>query len=138
MAEGTGLIKRFYTEVIEGGNLDRIDELVVDDVLDHEEGLPGQPPGREGVHFYVTAMRAAFPDLKVKTSGPALADGNLEAMHVVLTGTHQGDMAGIAPTGRSVEFGGIDIIRVEGGKVAEHWGVTDTLTLMQQIGAVPQ
>jgi predicted ester cyclase len=83
MAGGNGLIKRFYDEVLTGGNL-------------------------------------------------------LEAAHVTLTGTHQGDFAGIPATGKSVEFSGIDIVRVQDGKVAEHWGSTDTLSLMQQIGAVPK
>ena len=138
MAGGQGLIKRFYDEVLTGGNLSLIDELVTDDVVDHEEGFPGQPPGKEGVKFYVNAIRTAFPDLAVKTSEPALADGNLEAVHTVLTGTHQGDFAGVPASGKSVEFSGIDIIRVEDGKVAEHWGSTDTLSLMQQIGAVPK
>ena len=43
---------------------------------------------------------------------------------------------GVGPTGRSVEFSGVDIIRVEAGKDAEHWGAMDTMTLMQQIGAI--
>jgi predicted ester cyclase len=137
MAEGAGLIRRFYTEILVGGNLDLVDELATDDYLDHEEALPGQPPGKDGVRFFITTVRAAFPDIKVKTMEPYLADGNMEACHVVLTGTHQGEMAGVAPTGNSVEFGGTDIIRVEGGKVAEHWGTTDNLRLMQQIGALP-
>ncbi|UKA63746.1 ester cyclase [Arthrobacter sp. FW306-04-A] len=138
MADGTGLIGRFYKEIIEGGNLDLIDELAMEDLVDHEEALPGQPPGRDGVRFFVTAIREAFPDIKVKMIEPWLADGNLEACHVILTGTHSGDMAGVPASGNSVEFGGTDIIRVEDGKVAEHWGSTDTLSLMQQIGAIPQ
>ena len=85
-----------------------------------------------------TAIRAAFQDIKVKTMEPWLTDGNLEACHVILTGTHRGDMAGVPASGNSVEFGGTDIIRVEDGKVAEHWGSTDTMSLMQQIGAIPQ
>ena len=137
MSDGSGIMQRFYQEVLVGGNVALVDELIADDFVDHEEPFPGQPPGKEGVVFYINAIRSAFPDLKVKTSEPALADGNLEALHGVLTGSHQGDFVGIAPTGRNVEFAGIDIIRVQDGKVAEHWGVTDTLTLMQQIGAVP-
>ena len=138
MAGGPGLIKRFYDEVLVGGNLSLIDELVMDDVVDHEEGFPGQPPGKEGVRFYVNTIRTAFPDLSVKTVEPALAEGDLEAAHSILTGTHQGDFAGSPPSGNSVEFSGVDIIRVVDGKVAEHWGSTDTLSLMQQIGAVPR
>jgi hypothetical protein len=62
MTEGTGLIKRFWDDVIENGELGLIDELTTEHIVDHEEGLPGQPSGREGVKFFVNAMREAFPD----------------------------------------------------------------------------
>ncbi|MDQ0822503.1 steroid delta-isomerase-like uncharacterized protein [Arthrobacter sp. V4I6] len=137
MPDGNGLIKRFYTEVLEGGDLTLIDELVSDDFVAHDP-LPGQPPTKDGLRFFVNTMRAAFPDLRATTTEPALTEGNLEARYVVLTGTHQGELMGVAPTGRSVEFSGIDIIRVDDGKVVEHWGATDTFTLMQQIGALPK
>jgi steroid delta-isomerase-like uncharacterized protein len=138
MSDGAGLIKRFYTEVIEGGNLALIDELSTKDFVDHEEGFPGQPPGKEGVRFFVNAIRAAFPDIKVKTIEPSLAEGDMEACHVILTGTHGGEMAGIPTTGKTVEVSTTDSIRVVDGKVAEHWGTTDNLRLMQQIGAIPE
>ncbi len=138
MAEGTGLLRRFYEEVLGDGNLALVDELTADGFVDHEEGLPGQPPGKEGVKFFINGMREAFPDIRPKTIEPTLADGNLEAARVVLTGTHQGELMGVAPTDRSVEIETIDIIRVDDGKVAEHWGLTDVMGLMQQLGAVPE
>ena len=138
MAEGTGLIRRFYEDVIGKGQLDLVDTLTTEDIIDHEEGIPGQPPGREGIKFFVSAFREAFPDIRPKTVGPTMVDGNLEAAHVVLTGTHNGDLMGVAATGKTVEFGSIDMIRVEDGKVAEHWGVTDAMSLMQQVGALPE
>ena len=138
MADGTGLIKRFWDEVIAGGDLTLIDELTAEDLVDHEEGLPGQPPGREGVKFFVSAMREAFPDIKPKTVEPTLADGDLEAARTILTGTHKGELMGVAATDKRVEFESVDIIRVTDGKVAEHWGVTDVMSLMQQLGAVPE
>ena len=134
---GTGLIQRFYDEVIGKGNLDLIDELATDGIVDHEEGLPGQPSGKEGVRFFVTAMREGFPDLRAKESEPTLAEGDLESARTILTGTHQGEFMGVAATGKTVEVESIDIIRLEDGRVAEHWGVTDTMSLMQQIGAIP-
>jgi predicted ester cyclase len=137
MADGTGLIKRFYEEVLAGGNLDLIDELTADELTDHEEGMPGQPAGREGVHFFINALRAAFPDIRPTSVEPTLADGDLEAARTVLTGTHTGELMGVAPTDKTVEFESIDIIRVQDGKVVEHWGVTDVMSLMQQLGAVP-
>ena len=138
MTEGTGLIKRFYEDVIGGGQINLVDELTTDDLIDHEEGLPGQPTGREGVKFFISAMREAFPDIRVETVEPTMVDGNLEAARVVLTGTHKGGLMGVAATNRTVEIESIDIIRIEDGKVAEHWGVTDTMSLMQQLGALPE
>ncbi|KRE78247.1 ester cyclase [Arthrobacter sp. Soil763] len=137
MSEGIGLLERFYKDVMENGNLALVDELATENYVEHEEGMPGQPDGREGLRFFVNAMRSAFPDIKVKAIDSSMSTGNMEACHVVLTGTHRGDMAGIPATGKSVEFDATDILRVEDGKAAEHWGTTDNLTLMRQIGAVP-
>lgn len=138
MSEGTGLIRRFYEDVIGNGELELVDQLTTEGIVDHEEGMPGQPPGREGVKFFVGAMREAFPDIGVKSIEPMLADGDLEAARSVLTGTHRGELMGVAATGRTVEIESVDIIRIEDGKVAEHWGVTDTMSLMQQLGAIPE
>jgi steroid delta-isomerase-like uncharacterized protein len=138
MAEGSGLIRRFYDDVVGNGEVNLIDELTTDDLVDHEEGLPGQPSGREGVKFFVNTFREAFPDVSTRTVGPTLVDGELEAARVVVTGTHKGEFLGVPPTDKAVEIEGIDIIRVEDGKVAEHWGVTDTMGLMQQLGALPE
>lgn len=136
MAGGSGLIERFYREVMEGGNLDLVDELGSENYTEHEEPMPGQPSGLEGIKYYVNTFRSAFPDIKAKAIEPTIVDGDLEAARVVLTGTHQGELMGTAPTGNTVEFSGIDIIRVQDAKVAEHWGATDMLKLLQQIGAV--
>jgi steroid delta-isomerase-like uncharacterized protein len=137
-ADGTGLIKRFYDDVIGKGEVDLIDELTTDDLVDHEEGLPGQPPGREGVRFFAKTIHDAFSDFRVKTMEPTLVDGNLEAARSIVTGTHTGAFLGVAATDKAVEFESIDIIRIDDGKVAEHWGVTDVTSLMQQLGALPE
>jgi predicted ester cyclase len=138
MAEGSGLIRRFYNDVLGKGELNLVDELTTEDVVDHEEGFPGQPPGREGIKFFVNTMRSAFPDISISSIGPMLVEGELEAARVVVTATHKGEFLGVAPTDKAVEVEGIDIIRVEDGKVAEHWGVTDAMGLMQQLGALPE
>jgi steroid delta-isomerase-like uncharacterized protein len=136
MAEGAGLIQEFYDEMMTNGNLDKIDDLVTDDVVDHEEGMPGQPEGKDGVRFFVSTMREAFSDIKA-TVGQSLEDGNLAAAQVTITGKHTGEFMGVPATDKSFEIECIDIIRIEDGKCAEHWGVTDNMALMQQIGAVP-
>jgi steroid delta-isomerase-like uncharacterized protein len=136
MAEGVELIQAFYDEMLGSGNLDRIDEFVTDDVVDHEEGLPGQPEGKDGVIFFVNAMRGAFSDIKA-TIGPSVEGGDMASAQVTITGKHTGEFMGVPATDKSFEIEAMDIIRIEDGKCAEHWGVTDNMALMQQIGAVP-
>jgi steroid delta-isomerase-like uncharacterized protein len=137
MAEGVELIQRFYDEMLGEGNLDKLDELVTDDVVEHEQGLPGQPEGKEGVVFFVNTLRGAFSDIKA-TIDQSLASGDLVCAHVTLTGKHTGDWMGVPASDKSFEIESIDIVRVEDGKCAEHWGVTDNMALMVQIGALPE
>ena len=137
MAEGVELIQAFYDEMLGEGNLDKIDEYVTDDVVDHEQGLPGQPEGKEGVAFFVNAMRSAFSDIKA-TTDQAIESGDLACARVTITGKHTGDWMGVPASDKSFEIQSIDIIRIEDGKCAEHWGVTDNMGLMVQIGALPE
>ena len=137
MAEGAALIQEFYDEVLSKGNIDALDDLVTDDVVDHEQGLPGQPDGKEGVRFFAKAMREAFSDLKANV-GTAVESGDMASAEVTLTGRHTGEFMGIPATDKSFEIHSIDIVRFEDGKCAEHWGVTDNMALMQQIGAIPE
>ena len=137
MAEGVELIERFYNEMLGEGDLSKLDELVTDDVVDHEEGLPGQPEGKEGVIFFVNALRSAFSEIKA-TVGQSLESGDLASAQVTITGKHTGEWMGVPASDKSFEIKAIDIIRVEDGKCAEHWGVTDNMALMMQIGAIPE
>jgi steroid delta-isomerase-like uncharacterized protein len=136
MAEGVEMIQRFYDELLTDGDLSKLDELVTDDVVDHEQGMPGQPEGKDGVVFFVNAMRDAFSDLKA-TVGASCEGGDMACADVTISGTHTGDFMGIPATNKSFEVECMDMIRIEDGKCAEHWGVTDMMSLMQQIGAVP-
>jgi steroid delta-isomerase-like uncharacterized protein len=136
MAEGAALIQEFYDEMLTEGNLDKMDDYVTDDVVDHEEGMPGQPEGKEGVAFFINAMRDAFSDLKA-TSEVTLESGDLACARCTITGKHSGEFAGVPATDKPIEIETIDIIRIEDGKCAEHWGITDMTAVMEQIGAVP-
>jgi steroid delta-isomerase-like uncharacterized protein len=137
MADNAALIQEFYDEMLTNGNLDRLDDFVTDDVVDHEQGLPGQPEGKEGVRFFITTMREAFSDLK-GTMGPSVESGDMAAAEVTITGRHTGEFMGVPPTDKSFEIKCMDLVRIVDGKCAEHWGVTDNLALMMQIGAIPE
>ena len=136
MAEGVELIQRFYDELLTEGNMDALDDLVGDDVVDHEQGMPGQPEGKEGVRFFVERMRESFSDIKA-TVGVSVETGDMASAELTISGKHTGDFFGVPATDKSFEIECIDIIRFEDGRCLEHWGVTDMMSLMQQIGAVP-
>ena len=97
---------------------------------------PGLPPTREGNEMFATAFRQAFPDYQV-TIHDVIGEGDKVVTRKTFAGTHAGDWMGVPASGRKISFGGIDIVRIADGKVVEHWGEFDMLTLLQQIGALP-
>ncbi|MFN8174433.1 MAG: ester cyclase [Solirubrobacteraceae bacterium] len=129
------LTRRFYAEV-SAGNVAVVDELLADDFAEHEELPGGLPRSREGVRQLFTMIRSAFPDCRMEPH-EVLEDGDLVCARVTLTGTHEGDFAGIPPTGKRIEVQMIDILRVRDGKATEHWGTIDEMALMRQLGVIP-
>ncbi len=129
-------IRRFYEEVVEKGNLDVIDELCTPDFVEHEQ-VPGvEGEGTEVVRQFFTIWRNAFPDTRVEVHH-ILVDGDMAAVHCTFAATHTGDWMGMPPTGKQFRMPLFDLLRFEGGKAAEHWGVADVAGMMQQLGAMP-
>jgi steroid delta-isomerase-like uncharacterized protein len=115
-------------------NLDLLDEVYAADFVWHEpdQDIQGSEEARQFINMY----KSAFPDLRV-TVEDVLAEGDQAVTRWTIRGTHRGDLMGTAPTERKIEFKGISIHRIEGGKIVEEWNGYDTLGVMQQIGAVP-
>ena len=129
------LTRRFYDEV-NAGNLGVIDELIADDFVDHEE-FPGIEPNKEGVRQFFAMFRSAFPDMRMETH-EMLADGDLVSVRATCTGTHQGEFMGMPPSGKRIEVELFDMLRIRDGQATEHWGLLDVMTMMQQLGAIPE
>ncbi len=132
--ENKALVRRFIDEVINKGDLSVIDELTSPSVVDHS-APPGLPSGPEGIKQMLTMFRTAFPDLN-GTLEDLIAEGDRVAVRYTTRGTHQGDFMGIAATGKQIAIEGIEIDRIQDGKVVEHWESMDMMGLMQQLGAV--
>jgi len=129
------LMREIYG-VIASGDADRADELMAEDLIEHEDQPPGSPQGHEGFKDFVRRINAGFPDLECHVEDMTADDDKVWA-RARLTGTHQGEFMGVPATGSRVEFQVIDIARFENGKGVEHWGVSDAMSLMMQIGAIP-
>ncbi|MGH7601513.1 MAG: ester cyclase, partial [bacterium] len=81
-------------------------------------------------------FRTAFPDLQV-TVEDIIAKGDKVWVYTTMRGTNKGEFMGMPATGKKIEVKGIDIVRFVNGKAVEHWGVSDDLTMMQQLGMIP-
>jgi steroid delta-isomerase-like uncharacterized protein len=128
-------MKKIYTEVVNKGNIDLMDELCQKDFVEHE-ALPGVESNLAGVKQFFKMYRAAFPDLKF-TVEQMIAKDDKVVTYITITGTQKGEFMGTPASGKKINLNGVDIIRFVDGKAAEHWGVTDTMTMMHQIGAIP-
>jgi steroid delta-isomerase-like uncharacterized protein len=133
--DAKSLVRQFY-DAVGAGNFSVIDELVADDFVDREV-FPGLEANREGVKQFFAMVRSAFPDLGMEVR-EMLADDDLVAVRVIATGTHEGEFMGMSSSGRRIEVQVFDIFRIRDGQVTEHWGLMDAMTMMQQLGGVPE
>lgn len=131
----TATVRRLY-DLISAGDIDGFAALMADDFVEHEE-LPGLASTKEGVLTFFRMWRTAFPDMRMDVQD-ILASGNKVVARVRFTGTHRGEFLGMPATGKRVDVQLIDIMRLgDDGLGHEHWGVMDSLAMMQQLGAVP-
>jgi steroid delta-isomerase-like uncharacterized protein len=125
--ENKDIVRRVY-EIISTGDFDRAVEIVDREVPDNEL-RSGDPPAKliETFKEIFSEAREAFPDMRV-TVEKVIAEGDTVAARVTMRGTHRGEFQGIPPTGKRVEVRAIDMFRIEGGKIVEHWGHGDDPT----------
>jgi predicted ester cyclase len=128
------LIRRFYEDVLVGGDIDALDEIATADYQEHDP-LPGQGAGLQGLKDRVTMLREG---LAVRfTIEDVIESGDKLVVRWTNSGTHVGEFLGIPPTNKSFSVAGIDIYRLVDGKLAEHWHVIDQLAMLQQLGLIP-
>jgi steroid delta-isomerase-like uncharacterized protein len=130
-------VRRFVDEAFNQGDFGVIDELYADRFMTHEPGTPEAERTLDDVKQFVSAYRSAFPDGR-STFDEAIVQGDRLAYRWTFRGTHDGDLLGIAPTGRQADIWGVTFLRFENGKVAEQWNGWDMLGLMQQLGVAPE
>ena len=128
------VVRRFVDEYQTAAKQESFVELLHPDVVDRSRPA-GIAEGSEGVRQQFEAFRAAFPDFRAVIHDQ-IAEGDKVVTRKVFHGTHRGELMGIPPTGREVQIEVIDIVRVDGGRIVEHWNVVDRLGLLQQLGAL--
>lgn len=132
--ENKTLYRRWFEEVVTGGNLGLVDQLLAENYVLHFPGMP-RPIDRTGHKQLVLMFRTAFPDW-VETVDDVIGEGDKVVIRVTGTGTHWAEFQGVRPTGNAVKATGVGIGRIAGGRIAEAWGFYDALGMMQQLGVL--
>jgi steroid delta-isomerase-like uncharacterized protein len=130
------ITERLFEEVFNHGRLDLIDELVAGDAIEHEVLPIATGEMRTDLRAWLTALRHAFPDYHVDLED-VIVEGDKVVTRARITGTNTGPLLGMPPTGRPICIDAIDILRIDDGRVVEHWGIADGQTMVRQLGLPP-
>jgi hypothetical protein len=115
------------------GNFDSLHSIITPDYVLHPEDVRGP----DGLAELVQGYRNALSDLSV-TIEHQFTEGDYVATRTTIRGRHEGDLMGAPASGRQVEFSGLTISRCRDGKIEEEWELVDTVTLLRQVGALPE
>jgi steroid delta-isomerase-like uncharacterized protein len=129
------LVRRYYGELWNRWNLELADVIIAAD-LTFRGSLAVTVQGRDGFKEYMALVRGAFPDFH-NTIEELVAEGDRVVARLRYRGTHQGDLFGLAPTGKKVSYAGTAFFRIHNGMIADGWVLGDTLCLLRQLGALP-
>ena len=127
--------RRIFEEVWNEKKLGVIDELITADYVHHDPQSPSVESGIEGYRQFVNFYLSAFPDLRFNIEDE-ISEGDTVVTRWTITGSHNGDLPGLARTGKPISLTGITIGRLSDGKFVESWNNWDALGMMQQLGAV--
>ena len=116
------------------GDVSVFDTYTSPDFVEHQHGF--DPPNVEGVKKGIQSLHKAFPDFSL-TIEDLVIDRDKVWGRMIGKGTHKGQFGPMFPTGKKFEITVIDIGRFKDGKLIEHWGVPDRLSLMEQLGMKP-
>lgn len=139
--ENKEIVRRYYEEAFNEGRTELLEELIGEDVVNHdpisdETLTPEEARGFNGFVHHVEAARGAFPDATV-TIEDMIAEDDTVLVRFTFEGTNEGSFAGFEPTNERVETSNMVLMRLEDGKIVERWEESDNLDFLQQLGIAP-
>lgn len=133
MARNKDIVRRMSGEVYSQGKTEVLDEICAEGYVNHDP--LGGDMSKEEEKALIASYRHAFPDFEVKVLRTFEEEG-YACVHWRAGGTHEGELMDVEPTGRYSSVEGIDIARIDGGKIHEVWRSFDTLQFMRNIGVI--
>ena len=128
------LIRSYIEEVVNTGNVELMEKFISPDYVEVHEGKRYEV-GIQGAKDHIVGVRETYPDLTL-TVDQQIAEGDWVATCITAKGTHKGSWLGMKPTGKQVSFTGVNIEKIENGKITEHGGAANLLLQLLEIGAV--
>lgn len=130
------VVCRFVEEVVRKGNLDLVPEIFAPDYVAHDPANPTRRGGHEGARELVAMLHAGLRDIAYAVE-QMIAEGDQVWYRFTLSGLHdKGPFMGVPPTGRRIVVGGVDLLRLSGGKIVESWSYADALGMLIQLGVI--
>jgi predicted ester cyclase len=120
-------------ELVATHDFDRFGEFFAEHIVDHDPG-DGQGEGLEGTKQYWRSLLESFPDFALAPEVVLADDDDNLTLVLRVSGTHQGEFMGHAPTGRRFDVRALQVARFEDGLMVERWGCTDILGILTQLG----
>lgn len=128
--------RRTWEEIFPACDVEALAEVVASDVVAHG-ARPDEPPGFEGVKRTMLWLGQVFSDQRWEIH-QVIGEGDTAVVHATHHARHTGELMGIPPTNREVSYDYVHILKFRDGKAVEHWGVHDDMTLMRQLGVLPE
>lgn len=135
MSDTKSIARRTWEEIFPACDVEALAEVVAPDMVAHG-ARPGEPSGFEGVKQTMLWLGRVFSDQRWEIH-QVIGELDRVVVHCTHHGRHTGDLMGIAPTNREVAYDYVHILRFRDGRAIEHWSVRDDMTLMRQLGALP-
>jgi steroid delta-isomerase-like uncharacterized protein len=135
-SENKTIVRRLIEESWKG-DLSVVDELIDRNYVGHDPSIPEPLRGPDGFKEFVSTFHAAYSDARIAVD-EQIAEGDKVVTRWTGRGTHDGDLMGVAPTGKQVTVSGLTLSRLANGKVVEEYTNWDTFGMMQQLGVVPE
>jgi steroid delta-isomerase-like uncharacterized protein len=134
------LVDTFIQELFSKGDLGAVDRYLHPDFVDHDppfaDGPAGASAGAEGLREAARMMRRALPDWHSDLD-QLVAEADIVVERFTASGTHRGELMGVAPTGQTLVLSGINIFRIDEEQIVERWGRLDELGFLRQLGLYP-
>jgi predicted ester cyclase len=134
--DNKAVVRRFYNEVMGEGRTEVLDEIMVEDFVDHGEALFGSPRGRDTLRQSVAGVHGILPGLHV-TLHEVLGEGDIVGVRGTMRCRHGGTFLGVPGTGHELAWQGLALFRVVEGKITERWFNSDGITVLRQLGLAP-